>query len=318
MNEQLMSILRDTTSEEKRILAGNNIEKSVYTDETEFTVDKNKMLQKGHYIDIRPHTRFAAFPRHKHNYTEMMYVASGSITHIINDMKVTVDAGDIIFLNSNCYHEIMPAGKDDIGINFIILPEFLDTVFESENTGGISGTMITGLYGNSPSYMHFNVSHVLPIQNLVENLVWALLYKHDYNYAVNRNTMGLLLLQLINNSDKIACDNDVNYDNLTVTEAIKYIEASYKSASLTECSRILHCSASKLCRLLKQYTSHTFTELLQTKRLETSAELLIKSTLSVTEIINAVGYDNTSYFHRIFKKKYKESPSVFRKNHNQK
>lgn len=314
MNAQLIQMLSEITEEEQKILDGNGIEKAVYTDKSEFTVDKNKMLKKGRYIDVRPHTRFTAFPRHKHNYIEMMYVARGSLTHIINGEKVRVEEGEILFLNSSCFHEIMTADKDDIGINFIILPEFLDTVFETENTGDVSGALISGLYGNSPAYMYFKVSHVLPIQNLIENLVWSLLYKHDYNYLINRNTMGLLLLQLINNTDKIAYGNEAKYDNLIVTEAIKYIEASYKSATLTECSKLLHQSSSKLCRLLKQYTGHTFKELLQMKRLETAAELLLKSRLSVTEIINAAGYDNTSYFHRIFKEKYGESPAVFRKN----
>ena len=314
MNMQLMQMLSEITEEEQKILNGNGIEKNVYTDKSEFTVDKNKMLKKGRYIDVRPHTRFTAFPHHKHNYIEMMYVASGSIIHIINGERAEVSAGDIIFLNSSCSHEIMTAGKDDIGINFIILPEFLDTVFKSENTDDVSSAMISVLYGNSPAYMHFKVSHVLPIQNLIENLVWSFLYKHDYNYTISKSTMGLLLLQLINNTDKIACGNETKYDNLIVTEAIKYIEASYKSATLTECSELLHQSASKLCRLLKQYTGHTFKELLQIKRLETAAELLLKSRLSVTEIINAAGYDNTSYFHRIFKEGYGESPAVFRKN----
>lgn len=314
MNTRLMQMLCEITEEEQKILDGNGIEKKVYTDNSGFTVDKTKMLKKGRYIDIRPHTRFAAFPKHSHNYIEMMYVADGSITHIINGEKVTVSAGNVIFLNDNCFHEIMSAGKNDIGINFIILPEFLDFVFETDQSQDGGSTLISVLYGNSPAYMHFKVSHVLPIQNLIENLVWSILYKHDYNYMICRNTMKLLLLQLINNTDKIAYADDEKYDNLIVTEAIKYIEVSYKSASLTECAELLHQSASKLCRLLKHYTGHTFKELLQTKRLETASELLLKSSLSVTEIINAAGYDNTSYFHRIFKEKYGESPAVFRKN----
>lgn len=314
MNSLLMEKLGEITDEEKRILLGNGIEKAVYTDKAGFTVDKDKMLKKGRYIDVRPHTRFTAFPRHRHNYTEMMYVASGSITHIINEETVTVSAGDIIFLNSGCFHEIMPAEKNDIGINFIILTEFLDTVFESENDGGVRNALISGLYGNSPTYMHFKVSHVLPVQNLIENLVWTLFYKHDYNYLINKNTIGLLLLQLIDNTDKMECTDVTKYNNLTVTEALKYIETSYKSASLAECSRRLHCSESGLCRLIRLYTGQTFTQILQRKRMEIAAELLIKSKLPVTEIMNAVGYENSTYFHNIFKKNYGESPAEYRKN----
>lgn len=314
MNALLMEMLGEITDEEKKILQGNGIEKAMYTDKAEFTVDRDKMLKKGRYIDVRPHTRFTAFPRHRHNYVEMMYVASGSITHIINGETVTVYAGDIIFLNSSCFHEIMPAEKNDIGINFIILTEFLDTVFESENDGGVRSALISCLYGNSPTYMHFKVSHVLPVQNLIENLVWTLFYKHDYNYLINKNTMGLLLLQLIDNTDKMECTDVTKYNNLTVTEALKYIETSYKSASLAECSRRLHCSESGLCRLVRLYTGQTFTQILQRKRMEIAAELLIKSKLPVTEIMNAVGYENSTYFYNIFKKNYGESPAEYRKN----
>ena len=50
----------------------------------------------------------------------------GCTTHIINNGdRVTLETGDLLFMNQHCSHEVLPAGKDDIGINFIILPEFL-------------------------------------------------------------------------------------------------------------------------------------------------------------------------------------------------
>ena len=80
---------------------------------------------------MRPHTRFAPFPLHSHNYIEMMYVFSGSISHIIDGIGITLEKGDLLILNPASRHEILTAGADDIGVNFIILPEFLNSVFES-------------------------------------------------------------------------------------------------------------------------------------------------------------------------------------------
>ena len=53
-------------------------------------------------------------------------------------------------------------------------------------------------------------------------------------------------------------------------------------------------------------------ELVQTKRLNQAAYLLENTALSVLEIGLAVGYDNQSYFHRIFQKKFGVTPKKYR------
>jgi len=51
---------------------------------------------------------------------------------------------------------------------------------------------------------------------------------------------------------------------------------------------------------------------LQVKRLNQASVLLLNTRLSVTDISIAVGYDNTSYFHRIFRNYYGMSPKEYR------
>ena len=121
MNQELLDKLKVISPEEEQILAGETeVQKSIYTAADDFIVDGSQMLDAGKLIDIRPHTRFVHFPRHKHNYIEIIYMCSGTTTHIINDTtKVTLDTGDLLFLNQNATQEILPAGKEDIAVNFI-------------------------------------------------------------------------------------------------------------------------------------------------------------------------------------------------------
>ena len=49
------------------------------------------------------------------------------------------------------------------------------------------------------------------------------------------------------------------------------------------------------------------------KRLTKAALLLKNTALSVGDIIVMVGYENTSYFYRIFTEKYGMSPKSYRK-----
>ena len=55
----------------------------------------------------------------------MIYMCSGSTTHIINDCeRIVLREGEILLLNQNAAHEILPAGMNDVAVNFLILPDF--------------------------------------------------------------------------------------------------------------------------------------------------------------------------------------------------
>lgn len=97
--------------------------------------------------------------------------------------------------------------------------------------------------------------------------------------------------------------------------ALRYIEENYKEASLTELARRENQSVYELSRLIKAQTGFTFKELLQLKRFNKAASLLAETRLPVTDIIEAVGYDNTSYFYRRFSQKYGMSPKKYRAAH---
>lgn len=78
MNQDLMHTLEQITGEEQEILDGRTqVRKTLYTAGSDFTIDSRKMLEKGRLIDVRTHTRFIDFPRHKHNYIEIMYMCRG-------------------------------------------------------------------------------------------------------------------------------------------------------------------------------------------------------------------------------------------------
>lgn len=79
-----MRRLRVVTPEEQRILDGGSVDKAAYTARAVFTVDSEKLLERGRLISVRAHTRFAPFPRHAHSYIEIMYMCSGKTVHRIN------------------------------------------------------------------------------------------------------------------------------------------------------------------------------------------------------------------------------------------
>lgn len=319
IQEDLLKSLRTISEEEKRLLSGEkNVQKSIYTSETDFVIDSRKMLADGKLIDIRPHTRFVHFPAHKHNYIEMIYMCCGSTTHIINNnIHLTLNSGELLLLNPNATQEILPAGIDDIAVNFIVLPEFFDRVVAMMEEDNMLRDFLIGTLkqnGRVTDYLHFQAIDILPIQNLIENLIWSLQNSQPGRRNINQTTMGLLFLHLLNHSDQINRDEPSQYEQHLVFTVLKYIDNNYRSATLSEISGQLHVPAYSLSKIIKKYSGHTFKQLLQVKRLNQSAYLLSKTVLSVEDIIAMVGYDNTSYFHRIFKEYYYMTPRSYRLN----
>ncbi len=319
LNTILLNKLKEISEEEAHILDGDKtIQKSLYASTDEFVIDIKKMLEIGKLIDIRPHTRFIHFPSHKHNYIEIIYMCSGSTTHIINERTVIkLETGDFLFLNQNATQEIMPADHDDVAVNFLVLPAFFDRVFpmlEEENS--LKRFLVDALTNEKGlvDYLHFQTHDILPIQNLAENMIWSLTNKQPNNRNITQSTMGLLFLQLLNHTDKMNQNSSDQYEQNLFITCLKYIDENYKTGSLNELSSLVNQPTYYISKLIKKHSDETFKSLLQTKRLNQSVYLLENTQLSVENIITMVGYDNTSYFHRKFKERYGITPKLFRMN----
>lgn len=315
MHADLMALLRTVTPEEERLLAGGGVEQNNYTARRVFTVDSEKMLERGRMISVRAHTRFAPFPRHAHDYVEIMYMCAGKTVHRIDGGEpVELHAGEMLFLGRGTSHEIERAGMGDIAVNFIVLPQFFDTVLDRVGADNVLGRFIADSIsrdGGSSSLL-FRVADVLPVQNLVENMVWALLHDVKNRRRITQNTMALLFLELLNCTDRLASPEAEGAHSVLVMEALREIEENFRTASLTALAERNGVTVSYLSAAVHSATGVTFKTLLKRKRMEKAAALLRTTRLSVGDVITAVGYENTSYFYRCFFESFGTTPRKFR------
>ncbi len=334
MNAELLEELKKITPEEERLLSGaGEIERRIYMSPRGNTpsgagtvreqeiipgtdvVDAAKLMDAGKMIQVRPHTRFVHFPRHTHNYIEVIYMCSGSTHHVINGEDVILQQGELLFLSQWAVQEIYPAGEEDIAVNFIVLPQFfeygLGMMEPEENL--LRSFVIDCLRGENRAagYLHFRVADVLPVQNLVENLIWTIWNRQPNRRRANQATMGLLFLQLMNCMDKLETDENAGTPRLMLT-VLSYIENHYRDGELGDLAESLHCDMCWLSREIRRRTGKTYTELVQTRRLSQAAFLLTTTNLSVLEVASRSGYENMSYFHRIFREKYGVTPKKYR------
>lgn len=314
MDKRLLEKFSVITAEEREILAGrSDIDRSIYMQGQGSVVNSRKLLASGKLITIRPHTRFIPFPEHTHDYVEVIYMCSGETFHIVNGREIRLKQGDLLFLNQSATHEVCRAEEHDVAVNFIVLPEFfsepLSMIGEEETP--LRRFLVDCLCGrhSGAGYLYFNVSQVYPIQNLVENLLWIVIQETPAKQKISQMTMALLFMQLLGHTETLATNDR---EDAVIWKVLRYVESNYRDGSFANLVEKLHYDASWLSREIKRKTGKTYTQLVQEKRLAQAVFLLHNTDRNISDIARAVGYENLSYFHRIFAECYGKSPKHYR------
>ncbi len=317
MRKEILDMISRLTPEEKQLIAGkNDISKELYTSEDEFVIDSAKLLEKGKLIALRPHTRFAYFPVHRHNYIEMLVMLKGNLTtKIVDGDTLFLSEGDILLMNRHARHELMPCSQEDIAVNLIILPEFFsrsDISYDRENV--LRSFIISSLSEKkrNSDYLLYHTKGMIAVENLLENIIWTLtMGRGGMNQIVN-TTMDLLLMNLSALSSDTLKDMASKGQAVTIS-ALEYIDHNYKNGTLEELAEKTGYSTAYLSRLLKSHTGSNFKQLLQTRKLQQAAYYLENTTLTTEKIIEKIGYENSAYFYKKFSEKYGCSPREYRK-----
>ncbi len=97
-------------------------------------------------------------------------------------------------------------------------------------------------------------------------------------------------------------------------EALNYIRSNYTdNLSLDEVASQVHVSPYYLSHMFKEELNINFVEYLTRIRIEEAKRLLHHTKLSIQQIAAEVGYDDPSYFSKVFKKSVGQTPNQYRK-----
>ena len=317
---QKLSLL---TEEEHRLLEDSaSLQKELYSRSSDFLIEKQRLSEHTYGetdspLTLRAHTRFTEFPPHTHDYIEMMYVCQGHITHTIGQEEVTLDEGDILLLGRAAVHAIHRTEQSDIGINILISSDFFVSICNRlRNSITMADKLFTRLSSqDSTSYCVFHTAGVEAVENILFNMISPLLSEKR---PANGSLLPLefeLLASYLAVLPEIHSENDPNEPQTeqAIRKLNQYIETSYQSANLADAARILGWTPTYLCRWIRRHYKRTFKQLLNEKRFDVAQELLKSSSFAVNRIAEAVGYENNSYFHKEFRRRFGKTPKEMRK-----
>ncbi|GHA78447.1 helix-turn-helix domain-containing protein [Pontibacter akesuensis] len=111
-------------------------------------------------------------------------------------------------------------------------------------------------------------------------------------------------------------EGQLSYNSRRIEKAFEFMEAHFdKDIALADVAKVVNMPEVSFSRFIKKRTGRTFIESLNEIRLGHASRLLIDTTQTVAEVSFNSGFNNLSYFNRIFRKKNGCTPTEFRQNY---
>ena len=109
--------------------------------------------------------------------------------------------------------------------------------------------------------------------------------------------------------------NLTNVKNIDIIyKAVAYLRANYMNeVSLEKVAQEVHLSPSYFSKLFKDETKSNFNAFLNNLRVENSKKYLFDNTIPLVDVAGMVGFQDQSYYTKVFKKVIQTSPGEFRK-----
>lgn len=270
------------------------------------------MLDKSIHVDldsgcrcryVRSDTEY--FRPHYHNYYEIFMVMSGDVCHIINGKEQNLRIGQLLFIRDFDIHDYKSAdGRYFEFLNLSFTKENLDAMFLYLGEKFPSKELLSAEFPPSvilsereKEKLFYSMTELGGIADKeiaklkMRTLLINIFMQYFFNYSESKTDIPLWL--------------EITYEKMkNPSNFIKGTDRLYE---------ICPKSREHLCRSLKKFYKTSPCMLVNDLRLEYSINLLMTSNLSVTDICYECGFENISWFYKVFEKKYSTTPSNYRK-----
>lgn len=260
-----------------------------------------------YYVD-KSHPRYE-MPFHWHMEHELMRVLSGSFSLSVDGKIYTLKKGDTAVISSGVVHGGVPT---DCVYECLVF----DTRHFMENSSALLHCKYREFFNEGTVIQPFFEKET-PCSAIIQ-CMFAAMNKRAIGYEFV--TIGLIwqLFGQILNEHAYSVTDSSERKSAKSTDQIKtvlnFIRKNYASPlTLSDLANILNLSPEHFCRLFHSITGKSPIDYLNYYRIECACELLSSSRKSITDVAYSCGFNDLSYFNRIFKKYKKVTPGCYQK-----
>ena len=266
------------------------------------------------YLAERHKTEFS-YPLHKHQEYELNFVSGcKGARRIVGDSIEVVGDLDMALLGSGIEHEWQQNECNSPDIHEITI-QFAVDLFPDALMQKNHMVSVQKLLKDSSHGVVFSMQAILHTYERIEELLkmnngfYQVLKLYEILYELSLSDYRLLA------SSEFA-HVDASSESRRVKKVTEYVAQHFKDdIRLQELADLVGMTPSAFSRFFKLRTHKSISDYIIDVRLGYAARKLADSAMSIVEICYTSGFNNVSYFNRIFKKKKGCTPTAFRNNY---
>ncbi|SME90552.1 AraC family transcriptional regulator [Paenibacillus barengoltzii] len=255
---------------------------------------------------------------HWHDEAEFFYCLEGETLFQVDTDYFPVRAGEAVFIDGGDIHAAHAHGEQ--GCAFFSLV-FDTQLLASAHYDAVQENLVLPLQERKATFPRHIRRETAADLSLLEHIVTLMrscsTEAPGYEGAV-KGHLYLMLSEIaatgraVNRSHSSTRSESSKIDRLKTV--IQHIQQNYSHPiRLAELAALIPMSEGQFCRFFKSMTRQTPMDYINSYRIRQAAELLRDPERKISDIALEVGFDNISYFIRVFRKAMNCSPSEFRK-----
>ena len=240
---------------------------------------------------------------HSHGFLEIIFITDGKGKITVDNKNYQVKKGDLLIYNSGVTHceksnetdpmEILFIAYDKLEITNLppnsLLPESYGPIFHTEEMYDVFHRYFTALITEFELKERF---YMEICQNISRTLI-------------------MYIFRLINRTENASALLD---KSMTMETVLAYIDENFKrKLTLDEIAEKCYTSKYYLSHLFTRFQGVSIGKYILDKKIDESKKMLASSDFPVVTIAESLGFDDPSYYSRIFKKNVGITPLQFRK-----
>lgn len=270
------------------------------------------------FINDNFHTDIATVPPsykmkhfHEHNRWELMFIYSGSCTLYVGDEIYMLNPGGLALIPPDMAHmTTYLAGSDHTRYVLYFNNDDLKWIADD------SSQDIESIFHKHP-VVHIPERRLDYISSIIQKISYehngvdslSLSFVHSYFHE-----LILFILRCQMYEDNVITKMDTG--NELIQKVIEYIIENYHNdITMAATAELFNMSESSLSKKFKAFTGFRFREYLINVRTHAAADLLVNTSLSITEIADKCGFADSNTMGGTFKKIMGEAPGSYRKSH---